>query len=175
MIACLSVSASVLQLEEALNGVPAFGKTALYDGLEAGLAHLKRASRDKKVLIVISDGGDNASHNKLTRVLEDAEMSNDIIYSIGLFDEYDSDRNPKVLRELARTTGGEAFLPGETAEVVKICERIAQDIRNQYTISYEPTRKFDGTYRKVMVVATGPHGEKLQVRTRNGYMALRGR
>lgn len=169
-------SASVPQLEKALNGVPAYGETALYDGIEAGMAHLKKASLNKKVLIVISDGGDNASHYTLARVLRDVEESDDLIYTIGLFDEYDTDRNPKVLKELARATGGEAFFPKETTDVVKICERIAQDIRNQYTIGYEPTdQKLDDTYRRVTVMATGPRGEKLLVRTREGYIAAPGR
>ena len=107
-------SASAAELERALNGVPANGKTALYDAIEAGLAHLKKATLDKKVLIVISDGGDNASHHTLGQVLESAGRSDAIIYTIGLFDEYDEDRNPGVLKKIARATGGEAFLPTET-------------------------------------------------------------
>lgn len=169
-------SASVPQLEKALNGIPAFGETALYDGIEAGMEHLKEAKLSRKVLIVISDGGDNASHYTLARVLRDAEESNDIIYTIGLFDEYDTDRNPKVLKELARATGGEAFFPKEISDTSSICEHIAQDIRNQYTIGYEPSnQKLDDTYRRVTVQASGTHGEKLLVRTREGYIAAPGR
>jgi VWFA-related protein len=164
-------SDSVVELEQALNGVPANGKTALYDGIEAGLAQLTKATRDKKVLIVISDGGDNASRHTLGQVLEDAERSTAIIYTIGLFDPYDEDSNPGVLRKIARATGGETFLPEETREVVKICERIAKDIRNQYTIGYTPTdEKMDRAYRTINVTAKGPHGEKLLVRTRTGYI-----
>ncbi len=165
-------SASIPELEEALNGVPAHGMTALYDAIEEGLSHLKRADWPKKVLIVISDGGDNASHHKLPQVLNDAGHSDAIIYTIGLFDEHDADQNPGVLRKIARATGGEAFFPAETGEVVAICERIAADIRHQYTIGYVPSNaKLDNTYRTIRVAATRPHGGKLFVRTREGYIA----
>ena len=165
-------SASAPELEEALNGVPAQGMTALYDAVEAGLAHLKQATAQKKVLIVVSDGGDNASLHNLPQVLNDAAHSDVIIYTIGLFDEYSADQNPGVLRKLARATGGEAFLPDETSQVVPICERIAADIRHQYTIGYEPSNaKLDNSYRTVRVTATRPHGGKLFVRTREGYIA----
>jgi Ca-activated chloride channel homolog len=164
-------SASPPELEHALNDIAANGKTALYDAVEAGLAKLKRATVDKKVLIVISDGGDNASHHTLNQVLASVVRSDAIIYTVGLFDEYDEDRNPGVLKRIASATGGEAFLPKETSEVVEICERIAEDIRNQYTIGYLPSNQaFDGTYRTIRVTASGPHGAKLFVRTREGYI-----
>jgi Ca-activated chloride channel homolog len=160
------------ELEGALNGIPASGKTALYDAIEAGLNHLKRATLDKKVLIVISDGGDNASHYKLGQVLADAGHSDAIIYMVGLFDEAEEGRNPVVLRKIARATGGEAFRPQETSQVVPICEQIAADIRNQYTIGYTPSnQKLDSTQRKIKVTVTGRHGEKLLVRTRASYVA----
>jgi Ca-activated chloride channel homolog len=165
-------SASAAELAHALNGVPARGKTALYDAIEMGLGHLKKAKLEKKVLIVISDGGDNASHRALNQVLDNAGRSDAIIYTVGLFDEYDHDRNPGVLKKIARATGGEAFLPVEMRDVVPVCERIAQDIRNQYTIGYVPSNpKLDRTYRTITVTAKGSHGEKYLVRTRAGYIA----
>ena len=165
-------SASTSELDQALNGVPANGRTALYDAIEAGLKHLMKATLDKKVLIVISDGGDNASRRTLSQVIESAGRSDAIIYTIGLFDEYDEDRNPGVLRQIARATGGEAFLPNEISKIVPICERIAQDIRNQYTIGYVPSNQnLDSSYRTITVTATGQHGEKALVRTRAGYVA----
>ena len=167
-------SASAAGLEAALNGVPANGKTALYDAIIVGLAHLKKAMRDKKVLVVISDGGDNASHHTLSQVLDGAKRSDAIIYTVGLFDEYDEDRNPGVLKNIARATGGEAFLPNETGDVVHICERIAEDIRHQYTLGYVPSkRSLDNAYRTIKVSAIGQHGEKYMVRTRLGYLASR--
>ena len=160
------------ELVEALMGVPAGGKTALYDAIEAGLVHLQKASRKKKALIVVSDGGDNASKHTLDQVLQDAGRSDALIYTIGLFDEYDKDRNPVVLKRIARATGGEAFFPAEVGAVVKICRGIAQDIRNQYTIGYAPPDlNRDSGYRRIRVRVAGHHGEKLSVRTRDGYIA----
>ena len=117
-------SANTAELERALNGIPASGRTALYDAVEAGLSHLKKATLDKKVLIVISDGGDNASHKKFDQILEDASRSEVVLYPIGLFDEDDRDRNPGILKKLAHATGGEAFLPNTTSDVLPICNRI---------------------------------------------------
>ena len=146
--------------------------TALYDAVAAALEHLKKGNRDKKVLLVVSDGGDNASQHNLAQVMAMAGQPDAIIYTIGLFDEDDPDRNPRVLKQLAKATGGEAFLPGSSEDVVPICERIARDIRNQYTIVYVPTnRKQDGTYRVIQVKAGAQDRERLLVRTRAGYYA----
>ena len=168
-------SASPKELETALNSVPAYGMTALYDAIGEGLDHLRSATTGKKVLIVISDGGDNASHLKLPQVLLSAERSNVIIYTIGIFDEHDGDQNPAVLHKLAHATGGEAFFPTASSEIVPICERIAADIRHQYTVGYVPTNgKLDNTYRTIRVVVTRPQGGKVSVRTRAGYIASPG-
>jgi Ca-activated chloride channel family protein len=163
------------RLEAALATIITSGQTALYDALDAALEHLKKGSRDKKVLIVISDGGDNASKQKLAQVMALARQSDAIIYTIGLFDEQDDDRNPRVLKQLAAETGGEVFLPESIKDAVPVCERIARDIRNQYTIAYVPTnRRQDGTFRTIEVraVKTGSAGRgRLSIRTRPGYRA----
>lgn len=165
-------TASPSELEKALKGVPARGRTALYDAIEKGLDQLKKTSLEKKVLIVVSDGGDNASRHTLSQALADAERSGVIVYAIGIFDEFEADQNPGVLRKIARATGGEAFLPSSSAEVTPICERIAADIRQQYTLGYAPSnQRFDGSYRTIKVTAAGLHGGKLFVRTRAGYFA----
>ena len=161
-------------LRAAMSRIAANGMTALYDAVAAALEHLKKGNRDKKVLIVISDGGDNASRQKLAQIMAMAKRSDAIIYTIGLFDEDDPDRNPGALRQLAKATGGEAFLPESVNDVVPICERIAHDIRNQYTIAYVPANeKQDGTYRIIQVKAGSPGRGRLAVRTRAGYYAPR--
>jgi Ca-activated chloride channel homolog len=160
------------QLQVALSRVAADGETALYDAVAVALEHLKKGDRDKKVLIVVSDGGDNASKHKLPEIMAMAGQPGVIIYTIGIFDDQDADRNPAVLKRLALATGGEAFLPESLADVTPICERIARDIRNQYTIAYVPTnKKRDGTYRVIQVKAIAPVGRRLSVRTRPGYFA----
>ncbi|HEV2400155.1 MAG TPA: VWA domain-containing protein [Candidatus Sulfotelmatobacter sp.] len=162
----------VAQLEVALSRIRAQGETALYDALAAALEHLRMGNRDKKVLIIISDGGDNASKHKLTEIVTMVGQPDAIIYTIGIFDEQDPDRNPVMLKRLAKDTGGEAFLPESLRDIAPICEKIAHDIRNQYTISYAPTnRKRDGTYRIIEVRASAPGRGRLSVRTRTGYFA----
>jgi Ca-activated chloride channel homolog len=162
------------QLQAALSSIDADGQTALYDAVAAAIAHLRKGSRDKKVLVVVSDGGDNASKNSLAQIVAMVRQSDVIIYTIGLFDENDGEQNPRVLKQLADVTGGEVFLPKAFTEVVPICERIARDIRSQYTIGYVPTnRKRDGNYRVIEVKAEGADRGPLFVRTRAGYYGLK--
>ena len=160
------------QLQVALSRFNANGETALYDALAVALEHLKKGNRDKKVLIVVSDGGDNASKYKLAQILSMAGQSDAIIYTIGIFTEEDPDQNPGALRQLSKATGGEAFFPHTIPDVIPVCERIAHDIRNQYTIAYAPTNlKQDGVYRVIQVKANATGHGRLSVRTRAGYYA----
>jgi VWFA-related protein len=158
-------------LARAISNEPAAGKTALYDAVAKAQAQLQAGARDKKVLIVISDGGDNASSHTLAGVLKAAEQSRSLMYTIGIFDDADADKNLDVLRRLAGVTGGEAFFPSEYDEVVAICERIARDIRHQYTIGYVSANTARlGAYRSIRVVARAAGKSKLVVRTRSGYI-----
>ena len=159
-------------LEIALARIAADGMTALYDAVAAGFEHLKSGNRDKKVLIVVSDGGDNASKRDLAQIMTMAGQSDAIIYTVGVFDANDPDWNPGVLRQFARATGGVAFFPRQLRQVIPISEQIARDIRNQYTVAYTSTnRKQDGTYRSIQVKAVDPRRERLTVRARAGYYA----
>jgi Ca-activated chloride channel homolog len=168
----LRFSNDPIQLESAISRVPASGKTALYDAISLGLQVLSEGAPNKKVLLVISDGGDNASKHTLAQTLALAEQSSVIIYTVGIFDADDPDQNPGVLRRLARATGGLAFFPSEPKQVSAICTRIAHDIRDQYTIAYSPSHPAKpGEYRTIRVAASAPHQGKLIVRTRSGYLA----
>jgi VWFA-related protein len=159
-------------LAVAIADTPATGMTALYDAVVQARKQLQAGSLEKKVLVVISDGGDNASKHTLADVLQIAAQSTTLVYTIGIFDEQDPDRNPNVLRRLAATTGGEAFFPHETSEVIAICERIARDIRHQYTLGYiSNTAVRPGAYRTIRVAAAAAGYGKLFVRARAGYIA----
>jgi VWFA-related protein len=161
----------VAALQKAIGNAATGGQTALYDASAKALEELEGGSRDKKVLIVLSDGGDNKSRLSLDQVMRLAAQSSAVIYTVGLFDANDPDRNPGVLKRLAQATGGEAFLPGEVSEAVAICERIARDIRHQYTIGYVPLNQaHNGAYRAIRVVARGKGHDRLSVRTRTGYI-----
>jgi len=161
------------ELRTAMSTVKADGETALYDAVAVALDHLKKGNRDKKVLIVVSDGADNASKHTKAQVLDLATRSNAIIYAIAIYQPDDSEnRDPHALQQLAKAGGGEAYFPKELAEVRPICERIAHEIRNQYTISYIPTnQKQDGTFRAIQLRAATPQGRGLAVTTRAGYVA----
>jgi Ca-activated chloride channel family protein len=163
----------ITPMQLAIERSPISGKTALYDAISTALDRLKLGTHNKKVLIVISDGGDNASSQEnLKQIMTKTVESNAVIYTIGLFDESDRDRNPSVLKQLARATGGEFFQPETIADVIPICAHIARDIRSQYTIAYAPTnRTEDGAFRNVQVRAKAQGQDRLTVRTRTGYYA----
>src|ERR1035437_1649842 len=147
-------TSNAAQLEKALARNVITGMTALYDAIEVGLEQLQKGKWDKKVLIVVSDGGDNASKRNLAQIMSKVNQSNALIYTMGIFDETDEDRNPRALKQLSRASGGEAFFPETLEGILPICEQIAHDIRSQYTISYIPTnKKQNGAYRAIDVKA----------------------
>ena len=160
------------KLHAAMLRIHAMGQTALYDAIAAGLEHIRESPLQKKILIVVSDGGDNASKRLFPAVLAMVQHSDVIVYTVGLFDEYDLDRNPGVLRQLAKASGGEALFPEEIPEVTNVLKAVSRDIRNQYTLGYVPTNgKWNRAYRSVRVKLTGPHADRWIARTRLGYFA----
>ena len=164
------LAGDLADLEKAVTSIRPDGRTALYDGVMDGLDHLATGTRARKVLIVISDGGDNASGATLDAVLARARASNAAIYTIGIFDPDDLDKNPGVLKSLATATGGERFLPHSAGDLLIACERIAREIRGGYTIGYVPPAR-DGAYHRVKVEIGPSPGRRLNVRTRPGYFA----
>lgn len=157
-------------LEEALTAVSARGRTALYDAVSEGLHHLKDGKSEKKALVIISDGGDNASHLKYEQVLAQARQSQAMIYSIGLVGSSGEDENPQILIKLCRDTGGVAYFPRPRESVADISKEIARDLREQYTLGYVPQSvKRADVFRKIEVKVTAPGHGKLRVRTRLGY------
>jgi len=158
------------QLRNALARIHTDGKTALYDAIGVALKHLDSGTYQRKALVVLSDGGDNASASTLSDVLKMSEQSSATIYAVGIFGPDDKDKNPKVLRQLAQLSGGETYLPQRLDELNDIWRRIAGGIRNQYIIGYVSTNlKHDGTFRNVKVYATSQDGKPLRVRARRGY------
>jgi len=160
------------RLETALRSVRTEGRTALYDALAVALDRMASAARARKVLIVLSDGGDNASRSTLDDALARARRSNVTIYTIGLFDRDDLDTNPGVLKSLAHATGGERFLPGSPGELMTSCQRIAREIRSGYTIGFVPPDR-DGVFHRLKVEVKTADGRRVEVRTRPGYFAAK--
>jgi len=158
-------------LRSALSRDAPQGQTALYDAVAFALKHLESGRRDKKTLVLVSDGGDNVSTHSFKELMQLVQESRATIYTVGLFAPDDPDRNPHVLEHMARISGGESFLPGELGEIIPICKKIAKDIRNRYTIGYTPVRSSDkAALRKIRVVASVPDRGKLLVRTRTSYL-----
>jgi Ca-activated chloride channel homolog len=160
------------QLDSVIRKAPLGGQTALYDAVFEALEQVGLGSREKKALIVISDGGDNASAHTLAEVLKLAGRSTAVIYAIGVFDSDDPDRNPEILRRLAHATGGEAYFPALPDGIIATCEGIARDMRSQYLIGYVPSPAAQQAgYRTIRVTAHAAARGKLSVRTRAGYFA----
>jgi Ca-activated chloride channel family protein len=151
------------------NGIPE-GRTALYDAIEMALHQLEMGRRDKKTLVIISDGGDNISTHKFPEVMHDVLASLATIYTIGIFDDDDPDKNPSVLEKLAHVSGGSVYFPKALDEVAPICRQIAKDIRTRYTIGYIPNTDNGKPERHVKVVASASNHAKLMVRTRTSYI-----
>jgi Ca-activated chloride channel homolog len=167
-------TASVPKLKDALERIEARGGTALYDAVVASSDHLKKSGLlEKKVLLVVTDGEDNASRESLEQAIRRLQEENGpTVYTIGLLQEEHSKRARRALREMAEETGGIAFFPQNLAEVDAITQQIAHDIRNQYTIGYKPSKpQSEGGFRTVKVEANAKGYKKLQVRTRSGYYA----
>lgn len=162
-------SADPSQLRDGLShGVPS-GKTALNDAVIAGLEHLRLGRRDRKMLVLITDGGDTASAHSKRETLDLVERGNATVYAIGLYDSDDPDRDPGLLRQLAKISGGVAYFPNSPNELPALCRQIAEEIRARYTIGFIPQRSPSKAARSIRVNAEAPGIGRLHVHTRRSY------
>jgi Ca-activated chloride channel homolog len=161
-----------IELRKALtNNLGVRGRTAFHDALSAALDGLSRGRHERRALIVLSDGGDNASEQTFDEVLEKVQASNVVIYTIALLDPLSLDRNPGALRRLSEVTGGLAFEPKRAAVIDKTFRSIAADIRSRYTLAYEPSGgESEHRVRRVKVRVHAPGKGDMKVRTRTGYV-----
>jgi Ca-activated chloride channel homolog len=159
------------QLRAALATAPAQGLTALYDAVSRGLLHLRRGTRDRKALVVVSDGGDNASSLTLDEVVWSAMLGDTAIYSVTFFDPDNRDGRRQVLKTLARETGGHAFTVKNADDVMRSFARIAREIRSGYTIGFVPSDTSHNGFRSIRVVVDTGNDRQLTARTRAGYYA----
>jgi Ca-activated chloride channel homolog len=164
---------NIAELEQALRRIDARGGTAMRDAIQMSIDHLKKAHRDKKVLVVITDGNDNSSVVNMERIMKNAHQSDVLIYGVGLLTEEEhreAGRARRALNDLAEATGGKTFFPKEVEEVGAIAKQVAHDIRSQYTIEYSPANAaMDGTFRAIRIAVKAPGNPS--VRTRSGYYA----
>jgi Ca-activated chloride channel family protein len=163
-------SSDVEQLRAALDRGVARGMTALNDAVLDGLEQLQQGKRDKKSLIVISDGGDNGSRRTRGEMFDRLERSIATVYTVGLSGPDNPDQDPGVLKRLAKISGGEAYFPASLAGLPAVCQEIAADIRTRYTVGFAPKSiNGFGSLRKIQVNVTAPGRGKLTARTRTSY------
>ncbi len=157
-------------LRQAITSTNALGNTALYDALYASYRKL-RTIDGRKAIILLTDGEDTASKFSFRRVLDQAKISDVIIYPIGLGTSVLDVELRRILKTLAEETGGRAYFPDKVADLKGVYGEIAAELKSQYYITYEPTNdNWDGRWRKIKLTATG---RDLDIRTRSGYYAVR--
>ena len=164
----------IKDLQEGLARIDSRGGTAMRDAIRMSIDHLKeKAKKDKKVLVVVTDGNDNSSLISLENLVKTSQDSGVLIYTVGLLSEEErreAKRAKRAMEALSEATGGEAYFPKEVTDVDRIAHQVAHNIRNQYTIAYTPTNvALDGSFRQIKVVASAPN--RPVVRTRTGYYA----
>lgn len=171
------------RLENSVLGLRADGETALFDAVDFALDRLKHANYRKKVLVVITDGEDNASRLKFRELIERAEEEEPVIYSVGMFGSMgglsslmggDGDASSE-LKKLAEVTGASAHFPSDVDQCRDVMKQIAREVSQQYSLGYYPLNKErDGKWRNIKVVVGQSSGSgKLVARTRSGYYARR--
>jgi len=169
-----SFTSDVKKLEEALTRFDTKGGTAMRDALSMSMDYAnEKGKKDKKVLVVITDGNDNTSTIGLEDLVRKSQQNGVLVYSIGILNEEEARearRAKRALHDLAVASGGLDYYPKDIEEIEKITPEVAREIRNQYTLAYTPTNSnLDGTFRKLAVTVNAPG--RPTVRTRNGYYA----
>jgi Ca-activated chloride channel homolog len=148
------------------------GRTAMYDAMRSGLTYVAKGSHPRRVLVLVGDGGDNASTATFDQVLREAQASNAAIYTVGVIDPLEREADPRLLKRLARATGGASYFPRHVNEVEDVLREIARDIRHSYTLGYVSSNAArDGGFRRIRVTVTDPIRRPLVVRARDGYRA----
>jgi Ca-activated chloride channel homolog len=167
-------SADIKELERGLSKIDSRGGTAMRDAIRMSIDYMKEnGKRDKKVLVVVTDGDDNNSSGSLENLIRSSQQSEVLIYTVGLLAEEEkreAKRATRALNAIVEATGGKSYYPKELKDVDAICQQVARDIRSQYIIEYTPKNPtLDGSFRQIRVTASGPNHPV--VRTRSGYYA----
>jgi VWFA-related protein len=176
-------TSNIDDLIAALSDIDTRGQTALYDAVYLSAAHLGQGKKDRKALLVITDGEDNASKYSREKVLSGLRQSKVTVYAIGLLEENDargpvfgkspSKKTKEALEQFAQATGGRAYFPRSIDEIGPLCRRVARDLRNQYILGYTPSnQKLDGSWRRIAVrVNSSRVPSKVTVSAKEGYYA----
>jgi Ca-activated chloride channel family protein len=170
----VELTSDIKKMEEGIARIDSRGGTAMRNAIDGAIDYVKKKGhRQKKVLLVITDGNDNASEISLEKLVTRAQQSEVVVYSIGLLNEEERREArlaKRALDSISHESGGLAYYPKSPADVDAIALQVAHEIRNQYTIAYSPTvQEMDGSFRQIKVTVNGPGHP--QVRTRTGYYA----
>jgi VWFA-related protein len=165
----------IKKLEQGLARIDSRGGTAMRDAISMSIDYMKETGKkEKKVLLVVTDGNDTASTGTLEKVVAKAQRSEILVYAIGLLNEEErreAKKAKRALDEMTTASGGLSYYPKDLTDVDKIALQVAHEIRNQYTIGYTPTlQALDGSFRTIKVMVSGA-GRSALVRTRTGYYA----
>jgi len=167
-------TASIADLEKSLAGATPFGQTAIYDALILALDHMEKAKHQKRAILLITDGIDNSSTHTLAEAIDATKRAHVAVYTVGLLSQSGGQQAEDALIEIAEASGGGAFFPQNVDQAHMVMERVARDLREQYTLGYFPTNaNRDGAWRSVRVEVTPPPGfspkAKLNANYRHGY------
>lgn len=158
-------------LRDRIEAAPLRGRTALFDALGSALTQLKKGSRERKAVVLISDGGDNASTTRRDDILRMAHLSQATIHVIGITDPEGHEADPRFLRELAHLTGGECHVNIAPSQLPEVCMRIAREIRARYTLCFSASEPHQTEIRPIKVEVKAPDYGRLRVLTRPSYVA----
>jgi Ca-activated chloride channel family protein len=168
------------QLTDSIFGLHAEGSTALYDAVDTALDYIKQGKHRKKVLVVVTDGGDNRSRIRFSRLMDRVKESDVLIYTVGMYgsmvnnptEARSSSQARQELKQLAETTGAYAHFPPDPGKCREAMDKIAQEVSEHYTIGYYPANQArDGRWRKLKVAVAAQPNAKYLVRARSGYSA----
>jgi Ca-activated chloride channel homolog len=168
------ITSDIKKMEEGIARIDSRGGTAMRDAIDAAMTYVKKEGhRQKKVVLVITDGNDNASNVSLEKLVNRLQENEVLVYAIGLLNEEErreARMAKRALDAITHDSGGVSFYPKSPADVDAIALQVAHEIRNQYTIAYSPTvQQMDGSFRQIKVTVNAP-GHPV-VRTRTGYYA----
>ena len=165
-------------LSNSIFGLQAEGSTALYDAADSALDYIKKGKHRKKVLVVVTDGGDNKSRVRFSRLIDRAKESDVLIYTVGMYGRMAN--NPtevrstsqarQELKQLAEITGAYPHFPTDPQKCRDAMDKIAREVSEHYTIGYYPANQTrDGKWRKLKVAVVGRPSANYVVRARSGY------
>jgi len=161
---------SIALLEETLTQMRPFGQTAIHDALILALEQMPRARHTKRAILLITDGLDNSSKHTLSEAIEATKRSRVAVYTVGLLSQSGGIKAEETLRRIAEASGGRSYFPNNVEEARASMERVARDLREQYTLGYFPTNNLrNGKWRSIRVEVVPPAGLPKNTRLSASY------